>query len=512
MSTVPAQAHVPAGGVDFQRRPRARSRAHGTVPLAVTGALLVAVVISAGVLINSIDAERRETLTDRIETRHALASDFVSAYVNGIMVHERRLAESTMTGPVSAETFERIAAENGYAAAVLLDQDGRALGVAPAAPELLGEALGERYTHLAGALLGTPAVSGVVVSAAEGDAIVAFAVPFDSPSGRRVFSAGHRLGETPLTPFIGNALSLRTSRVLLLDGDDIVIASSDVAIVIGNALAVGSDLREAADTGGYHQVDGHETFSVVDDVAGTGWRLVFTVDAAELFATVSGPGRWVPWGILAAFCAASVAALALWRRAQLERRSRLTYEQRLHDLALSDSLTGLANRRVAVDRLHQALGRAHRLQNKVAVLYIDVDRFKMINDHDGHAVGDAVLVIVAHRLRATFRVEDTIARLGGDEFVVICEDQTDVAAIDELAARTRTTLAQPCDVGEGTVPCSASVGVTTASTGESPETVLARADRAMYEAKADHRDLRALEAATAAGADRSADADAPAHG
>jgi len=94
----------------------------------------------------------------------------------------------------------------------------------------------------------------------------------------------------------------------------------------------------------------------------------------------------------------------------------------LHKEATLDPLTGLANRRLFYDRLHQAVRHAHRYGGKVGILYVDLDRFKEINDRHGHHVGDAVLTEVARRLTSSIRDSDSVARLGGDEFVVLLEE------------------------------------------------------------------------------------------
>ena len=467
------------------RPPPVRSGPKDVVPLLLVAVLVAVAVCTAGLLISRTDAERHETLSARIVTRHTLAAQFVAAYIDGVVGREQVLAEVALSGSVTPEDFERLMLENGFGPSILLEADGTVLAVNPAAPALLGKPLAVPFAHLERALEGLPAVSNVVLSAAEREPIVAFAVPFETADGqRRVFSVGHPPGDTSLTSFASNALSLANSRALLVDVDGIIIASSEADLRPGADLNQWPELAAAADQTGYHEVGGVETYAVAGPVEGTEWRLVFTVETSALFAPVSGPARLVPWGILVAFTAASVAALALWRRAHREHRARLGYERQLHEQAMSDSLTGLANRRVAVDRLTQALSRAQRMPTSVAVVFIDIDHFKAINDGFGHAAGDAVLVAVADRLRTTYRNEDTVARLGGDEFLVICEDMTDLEAVEAIVARTRTALAVPYVVGDLLVPGSASVGVTTAAAGETPETVLARADRQMYNAKA----------------------------
>ena len=152
--------------------------------------------------------------------------------------------------------------------------------------------------------------------------------------------------------------------------------------------------------------------------------------------------------------------------------------------ALHDPLTMLPNRQLLIDRLAHALSRHHRHHEPVTVLYLDLDRFKDINDVHGHAVGDAVLVTVAARLRSALRTGDTVARLGGDEFVVVCED-TDAAQSSELVRRLRWAVTEPMELDGLTLRVSASIGSTT--TDGSPTTTAAdllhAADTAMYEVK-----------------------------
>ena len=104
-------------------------------------------------------------------------------------------------------------------------------------------------------------------------------------------------------------------------------------------------------------------------------------------------------------------------------------------MALHDNLTGLPNRALVIDRLHHALARLADRPTMVAVLFIDLDRFKIVNDGLGHDTGDELLVEVGKRLTETVRRQDTVARLGGDEFVVVCEDLADEHVAEDLAAR-----------------------------------------------------------------------------
>lgn len=160
------------------------------------------------------------------------------------------------------------------------------------------------------------------------------------------------------------------------------------------------------------------------------------------------------------------------------------FEAQLQHQALHDALTGLPNRLLFQDRLHGALVRAHRQQTTVAVLFIDLDNFKIINDSMGHRAGDALLKTVAARLKATVHTEDTIARLGGDEFTALLEGLTDVAEALQIAEQIVAQLQAPIPLEEGEVSASASIGIVYSDTAaETPEDLLRDADTAMYHAK-----------------------------
>lgn len=162
-------------------------------------------------------------------------------------------------------------------------------------------------------------------------------------------------------------------------------------------------------------------------------------------------------------------------------------ESRLKQMALNDALTGLPNRRVLVDRLEHALDRARRNGLTVGVLFVDLDRFKSINDSLGHESGDELLREVAKRLLNVLRPSDTAARLGGDEFVVVCEDLADSDAARNVAERIKDSLSEPYDIQSESVVITASVGVVLSSLGSTSEELLRNADRAMYKAKEEGR-------------------------
>ena len=174
------------------------------------------------------------------------------------------------------------------------------------------------------------------------------------------------------------------------------------------------------------------------------------------------------------------AHLLCMRDASGELRARRELEHR----ALHDALTNLPNRELLLDRLAVALARRVRAGTSVGVIFIDLDRFKKINDEYGHAVGDEVLVSVASRLQREVRDGDTVARYGGDEFVVLCEDLASDATAAPLARRLEMAIAAPVTAGGRLLEVTTSVGVVVESDpGSDPEAVLARADAEMYRHK-----------------------------
>ncbi|HEX9316374.1 MAG TPA: diguanylate cyclase, partial [Actinomycetota bacterium] len=164
--------------------------------------------------------------------------------------------------------------------------------------------------------------------------------------------------------------------------------------------------------------------------------------------------------------------------------NRKLVEDTLQRQALTDPLTGVANRTVFMDRLSQALRRLERSPTLIGVIYLDLDRFKCINDSLGHELGDRLLVKVADRTLAALRPTDTLARLGGDEFVILTEGLTASEDARHLAERVCRSIEEPFALGEESVVCTASAGVaTTADATHSPRALLQEADLALYRAK-----------------------------
>jgi diguanylate cyclase (GGDEF)-like protein len=158
--------------------------------------------------------------------------------------------------------------------------------------------------------------------------------------------------------------------------------------------------------------------------------------------------------------------------------------EQFHTSALHDALTGLPNRSLLLERLEHALLRCGRSGHPVAILFVDLDRFKEVNDSHGHLVGDDLLIAVARRMTNLIRPGDTLARLSGDEFVIVCEGITEKLQVHMIAGRIVDALGTPFSLDDAVVELSASVGIAFSAKGEDdPEQVLREADIAMYQAK-----------------------------
>jgi len=160
------------------------------------------------------------------------------------------------------------------------------------------------------------------------------------------------------------------------------------------------------------------------------------------------------------------------------------YGKKLESLALNDPLTGLANRRLLADRISMALGHARRNKSAMAVVYLDLDGFKQVNDTLGHGAGDVLLQRVAGRLTTTVRQEDTVARLGGDEFIIALRHVSGSDYATSVVVRAIEAVAQPYTIEGAVVRITTSAGVSIyPDHGTDADALIKSADLALYEAK-----------------------------
>lgn len=277
---------------------------------------------------------------------------------------------------------------------------------------------------------------------------------------------------------------------------------------------IGSDRSEAWDWTGEAPLSGAITLSALTKLY-LRWRDVCAEVLSEEAARSATPPATLAACIEVVQLGFDVSLVRMARRFEETRQTleeRLAEHQaRLEHEALHDPLTGLANRALLLDRIQHAVESMSRHASCPAVIFMDLDYFKSVNDASGHSAGDQLLVQVADRLRTAVRPNDTIARLGGDEFVVLCDDLTDPRDEGlEVAQRISARFDEAFLLGEREIFVAVSIGVAAAGEGDTAARLLARADQAMYRAKQlgrgriefhdpsiDHQDTRRAELSTA---------------
>lgn len=196
----------------------------------------------------------------------------------------------------------------------------------------------------------------------------------------------------------------------------------------------------------------------------------------------SSPGPMDAGGMAAAQTLANVVSAYLINAHSREREA--AHAEEMRHVSTHDALTGLPNMMLLRQRIEHAARRAQRSKAQAAVVFIDLDEFKLVNDTYGHLTGDQALRAVADRLSALVRPGDTLARIYGDEFVLLCEDMHDRADANRLVERVRRTFESPFAVGSTLLSLSASVGIAYSGPGAAiSEELVSVADRAMYAAK-----------------------------
>ncbi|HEX3825191.1 MAG TPA: sensor domain-containing diguanylate cyclase [Mycobacteriales bacterium] len=458
-------------------------------------------VAGAGFALHTSQSNARQGLAQRWSARADLSAHFASTYISQLTAREKLVASRNLAGPDPSAAFNAVVQGFGFPAAVLLDEHGRDLAVYPTDPAVVGSQVGAKYAHLSAALRGKVGVSNIVPSAVTGVPVVAFAVPYQTPQGRRVFSGGYPITSTPLAAYLNAATTLKGARLFLLDGDGGVLATNGTAAPDGRTLGQQSaELGQAASrslSGNYRSGDVSYTFAKAA-VPGTSWYLVITAPTSGVFASARGSGWWVPWLILG-LLSVLVAIAAFLAIRLLEGRRRLAdANHQLTAITRTDGLTGLSNRRHLTEQLEVLLANASRHDFAVSVLMIDVDHFKALNDTHGHNAGDRALRQIADRLVASAREGDLLARWGGEEFLAVLPFTNVADGIKAAERLCRVIAIEPIDIGLGREPASVSISIGVAqATDDTLDALVHRADLGLYEAKAAGRNTARTASAVA---------------
>jgi diguanylate cyclase (GGDEF)-like protein len=365
---------------------------------------------------------------------------------------------------VRSTTFDAIASSFGFNSAEMLDDHGRAIALYPSDPALIGTDLTRRYPHLETAVRGDRAVSPIVLSPGGQASIVEAAVPFTTSSGRRVFSGGFDIGTSPVGAYLRSATALPHSIVAIDDGTgDFVTGASNGVSAAAARIFEGTSSRSG--------------FVVTERrVRGTPWTVDALVPSKDLYSPLRHRNL-LYWLMLAAFAAACAAALGLLYRL-------MHSKEELRRLASIDPLTGAWNRRALEETYARRLVQRARYETSGAVLLLDLDGFKEVNDALGHARGDEVLRAVVDVLRTALRASDIVARIGGDEFAVLLPDADSETALLVAQKIERALDAIGILDTQHALSVHASIGI--AMEGGDHETLadlLEAADAAMYREK-----------------------------
>jgi diguanylate cyclase (GGDEF)-like protein len=460
----------------------ARGRRAWPLALASVALLVLLGTLSAGIVLSR--EQSRAHILSTFALRGSSSATFVSEFLMQQATREQQTAQQFLSGEhVSRERFQLVVAAFGSNAAVLLDSSGRLLDVAPSDRTLIGRPIVSRYAHLAAAEQGKLAISNVVPSAARGIPVTAIAVPFSTPQGRRVFSAAYNASSSALVRFVQHTIPYRQHEVLLVDGNSRVVAASPATSATTLAQADPALARAVAHAS-RGSVPGAKTPTTFADtpVPGTPWRLLIAVPNSRLYASISGATQLISWLVLALLSVLGALLVALFARSLADRARLSALSGTLVQVARTDALTGLLNRRALNEQLGRAAAHARRHQEPISVLMVDLDRFKQTNDRFGHEAGDTILCGFAECMRDALRADDIYGRWGGDEFLIALpatDQQQAHLAAERLRDFARKLELSDIGLSDG-VPFS--VGVATA-VHATPAELVRTADVALYEAK-----------------------------
>ena len=448
----------------------AGARSRGVGMLAV---VLLAVVAGLGWYLEHAHDTQRDALARGFEERAALTAKVTAGALSSTGADDLEELEQEFGGPV-AGLGRRLAAYDrkyGVPLGAVVDADGRVIASHP--PGLTAEDLGGMTaTDLRPGRIGENRIGDLTTGG--DDPSIMVATTFQAPDGLRAQVSPVAAAE--IASFAGSYLdsapAVRGARAVLIDSRRRILSGDGT--VGARAPRIPPDRQVAT-----------------APVRGTRWTVVFSAPEDELFAPVQGPTRILSIALLAALALALLAALALARSVvrrtaevtaarEQERVARELAHERLHD-----PLTGLPNRGLFLDRTAEAVGRADRTGRTLGVMFIDIDRFKRINDSLGHAAGDEVLATMAERLRREVRAGDTVSRFGGDEFLVL-SDHAREGEVLALCARLHRAIQEPLHLGGRELTVCACIGIALLHPDDEPqdpEALIRDADTAMYRAK-----------------------------
>jgi two-component system sensor histidine kinase/response regulator len=289
------------------------------VAVVAVALLVVLSVIAFGIAVTH--TQTKNQILTNFKVRGKTSAGFVSTYLTQQEARQAQSAEhflAARTGLTSE--FRRVATVFGSNTAGLFDSSGRVIAILPHDPALIGVDVAPRYAHLKAAEGGRAAVSGVVPSAARHEPVIAIAVPYATPQGRRVFSPAYPVAGSVLATFVAHSVATKGHLVLLIDAKGNTIAASPRTAAT-TLLGRSPDLYRAVSRASHGSVtvDGRPSTFIVTPVTGAPWRVVIAVPNAKLFASISGWARWLPWIVFAIIAMLALVVLSLFSRSLVAR-------------------------------------------------------------------------------------------------------------------------------------------------------------------------------------------------
>jgi diguanylate cyclase (GGDEF)-like protein len=435
--------------------------------IALAAVLVAALIAGAGLYVGLSQAAAANGLREDFAKRASMAADLTSSTLAASDDQNRQFAQEYLAGPSASLQTALDEQSTATELALVFAPDGHVLAArpTPVADDVAQDLIGD--TGVRAVRSGSIAFGDLVA----GQRGLMMTVAFPTGEGTRIYAQVLPLDVLKrfTDGYLSDILNVPGGHAVVIDGHQNVIAST-------GADPVGQPPRDRALSTSLASeptasVDGNYYASA--SVPDTPWRVVFSAPDDAVLDPL-GSTRQVSWQLFGAFVAAVLGIVALVGTA-LRRSARLAHA-RLHD-----ALTGLPNRTLWMERAQNALDKH---DDGVAVLFLDLDGFKAVNDSHGHGVGDALLAEVADRLRAVARRTDVIGRFGGDEFLVLCADLAEPSNAIDLAHRIRATLAAPMRIEGRHLSIGVSIGIA-ARDGEATnaDVLVHRADVAMYRAK-----------------------------